>query len=523
MDYNIDNYSIEDIQSLFNINNISSISQKQIISRTDTIIQEKKVSNNSILKQFLVEAREKLLQYKDNLDTCDSDSSTDDENDTTMINISSTNNINLDLNSYTLIELQNIFKLQKDYTKKELENEYEIQITNLNNNTNITLNKKEKLLFFFNRAYTILLEKHLNSIYGSEYTNTVPATQQQIQINQNRTQLMLRPDVVQNNDSFVIQHPNMKTQDIFTSEYSAGTLNKIRKQVVKQLVNVDTIFRSNYSTTKSSDFIYTLPMPINNVVSMKLSTVEMPNTWYLFSEEKMNNVFYVDISSTGTWVEIKIPEGNYTNSNLEDVLNLLFIEKGLNIKANMALERDKTEFYYDGSGAGVPASYSLSFVVPEKSSRNIRHNCGWSLGFRKASYVVDTTTTGRIIISGNPTSFADVIGYISSEGMFGSNKENYTYISINDFVGNKKDSIISGLDENTGYFSKDILGRVTVRYGSYYVNIDDSSDFIFKQRDYFGPVRIEKIHIKIFDKFGEIMDLNNNDYSFALEFTQLYS
>ena len=53
--------------------------------------------------------------------------------------------------------------------------------------------------------------------------------------------------------------------------------------------------------------------------------------------------------------------------------------------------------------------------------------------------------------------------------------------------------------------------------------MDNGSDLIFKQRDYFGPVTIEKLRIRLLDHFGKVLDLNNNDYSFALEFKQLYS
>ena len=43
-----------------------------------------------------------------------------------------------------------------------------------------------------------------------------------------------------------------------------------------------------------------------------------------------------------------------------------------------------------------------------------------------------------------------------------------------------------------------------------------------KIRRYTGPINISKLHIKILDKFGNIIDLNNMDYSITLELEILY-
>ena len=50
-----------------------------------------------------------------------------------------------------------------------------------------------------------------------------------------------------------------------------------------------------------------------------------------------------------------------------------------------------------------------------------------------------------------------------------------------------------------------------------------ASDKIFKQRDYLGPVNLNKFRIKLLDKYGNVLDLNNNDFSMSIEMTQLYS
>ena len=84
-----------------------------------------------------------------------------------------------------------------------------------------------------------------------------------------------------------------------------------------------------------------------------------------------------------------------------------------------------------------------------------------------------------------------------------------------------KNSVIS--ENDNSYLGDNILGRVTISSGSNTLVLDNGSDQIFKSREFFGPVKIEKMNIKLLDKFGNELNLNNNDYSIALEFTQVYS
>ena len=71
--------------------------------------------------------------------------------------------------------------------------------------------------------------------------------------------------------------------------------------------------------------------------------------------------------------------------------------------------------------------------------------------------------------------------------------------------------------------TSNILARISMPYGVNEIGYDDTSDLIPKTREYFGPVRIEKLHIQLVDEFGRIIDLNNNDFSLLLDFQCLYN
>jgi hypothetical protein len=51
------------------------------------------------------------------------------------------------------------------------------------------------------------------------------------------------------------------------------------------------------------------------------------------------------------------------------------------------------------------------------------------------------------------------------------------------------------------------------------INLTTPAEIILKTRDYFGPVKISRLNIRLLDKFGDILQLNGNDYSFLIEFT----
>jgi hypothetical protein len=43
-----------------------------------------------------------------------------------------------------------------------------------------------------------------------------------------------------------------------------------------------------------------------------------------------------------------------------------------------------------------------------------------------------------------------------------------------------------------------------------------------KRREYFGAVRLEKLRVRLLDRFGRVVDLAGSDWSFVLEIKQVY-
>jgi len=52
--------------------------------------------------------------------------------------------------------------------------------------------------------------------------------------------------------------------------------------------------------------------------------------------------------------------------------------------------------------------------------------------------------------------------------------------------------------------------------------IDYSPTLQSNKRNYFGPVNIERMRVRLFDDRGNLVNLNDNDWSFTLLVNQLY-
>lgn len=106
-----------------------------------------------------------------------------------------------------------------------------------------------------------------------------------------------------------------------------------------------------------------------------------------------------------------------------------------------------------------------------------------------------------------------------SEGVPFMSGPRYGYISIDDHQTNSKSEFQvvyadSVRDDN-------IIARINLAPRSIHtLSLRDAgmASLLNRTRTYQGPVDIQKLTIKLYDEYGRIIDLNNTDWSFTLEF-----
>jgi hypothetical protein len=284
-------------------------------------------------------------------------------------------------------------------------------------------------------------------------------------------------------------------------------LNKIKRVTQFKNICLNSCFRSNYYSTNPTDYQYVLPSEIKNVVSMRLASIELPNSWYLYNDLNKNNTFRVEIMTsdgTITSYDIVIPEGNYDTDTLTEYVNNTYF--CFSTTPDLHLQ----QLQYSISEIDLRSvitvlndnMYNLSFSIyfSEDVAHNIMDTLGWKVGFRLGAYKNFYTS-------------------IVSEGMFDGLGDQYIYVSINDYQYNNNSLNMVCFDNSV--MEENIIGKIPITNGKMSIIITESNALV-KTRKYNGPVNIRNLHIKILNKFGEIVDLNHMDFSFTLEMEILY-
>jgi len=405
--------------------------------------------------------------------------------------------------------------------------------------------------------------------------------------------MQLKNEVEQYGDNFIITRPSVQVgiagdfkngKSVLTGA-PPGIVNPIAMSTIKRALNVDTRFRSNYYTTRSTDFVFNIPYKFENVTSMSVATYELPLTYYAISQQYENNciVFQwgespvggapTDILTSSVFNFTKqytllIPDGNYNasfqNGNgtaIETAINGILMGTDLVKETGLAFSVDRTSgrsifacnSAVDAEGQPLPhegdtppytrvpytGAMRIVFNVKANIDRNANSATGGITDF-SSSFQNDTRPlpyflgwqlgfrtamyemNGGLDPSGNSVPQAAV-----SEGICLITGPNYVFLCIDDYNNNVNNYYASAFGSST--IAPNIIARLNIKQqigstGAFNVISGESlSTSLTYSREYFGPVDIQRIRITLVDEFGRVLDLNNMDWSFALMFECIYS
>jgi hypothetical protein len=269
-------------------------------------------------------------------------------------------------------------------------------------------------------------------------------------------------------------------------------MTNVHSETKTKYLNIDTRFQDEYNMNDNADYTVSLPQSIRDVQSIQLTNVEIPASFYPFSVH-MKNTYFSYTNAVGTTI-FKIDDGYYTKEALVDKIDTI---SGITADLN-----DNNQCTISNA----TGNFTIDFAVDENGNTdkyNLKSKLGWCLGFREPSYE---------IVSG---------ASITSEGIVNTNPCRYLFVSIDDFHSHNPNSFI--VPSFQSYFDPNIISRVTLdpniyTYGSLITaNISGSGNLLSDVRTYSGKNDIQKLRIRIFNEFGQIIHLNKMDVSFALE------
>jgi hypothetical protein len=413
--------------------------------------------------------------------------------------------LDLDINNYTMVDLEKFFQIEsrRKYTASDIELK-ETQIRELLLSTgHIDKNFKRDLLVFLETAKKWLVAAKCPSMIPAPPPHT-----------ETRTQELTKRE----------ETPYINT---FNSEYFPGVLNPLKTRVISKNLNIDTRFRDRMSITNSADFILNLPMKFQKVVSMQVTAIEFPVSFYGISSKYGNNYFFIAARQQLDENNFKedsrvviLPDGNYNATDFISTINsLLQLRNDDNSFIDPANLLNYVQFRLDititGSGTGkvivetfglfgtLISSIILDFArdihgLPDKA--NITNKICMNIGFMKRKYQGQKQ-------------------YISESILEPANIR-YIYLAIDDFNNSVNNNFVCAFNQST--LSANILARIQIK-GSYFsLLMDNEMNVTSEPRKYFGPVDIQKLHIKLFDDHGRILDTNNGNFSFCILFKMLY-
>ena len=359
-------------------------------------------------------------------------------------------------------------------------------------------------------------------------------------------------------------------------------LNPNYKNSTFRIISIDSQYRNTLfpydasdanSTSSNTHFTMNLTEPLNNVISMKLYSLQIPYSWYVFDSNLGNNFFYIK-DSLNVYTKIEIQSGNYDISGLIDEVNnqiainnydssLNVTYSSINGKASFNYNNttDISLIFYDGNGV-----YNTNTSFSKGAQLN--YNLGWHLGFRQnlennMSYI-DVTTPG--------ISCEAVIDVIGTKYLFLSvDDNNHNHLNrgiVNiDFTETRADmpstfsydlnltndgankviadvseprrvskatlTTINAIQQNKNIsrnrlFSptnSDILAIIPINKNNLDFNnliTELGSTLQTNKRTYFGPVHIKRLKIKLMNDKGYTVNLNGLDWSFSLITEHLY-
>ena len=430
-------------------------------------------------------------------------------------------NLDLDINNYTFNDIEKFFRLKpnSNYTATDVElKEYQIR-EQLLKSGHINKRFKRELIEFLTEAKKWIVNAKCKPT--EKPPSIIPKN---YQLDPYDTPLSKAP---LSRDVELINRQDRQFVYTNNSDFFPGVINPLNTRIINKCLNIDTKFRDSIYTTQSSDFTIQLTTKLNKVVSMELSAIELPLNFYGISASNGNNFLYLRINhNTDEYDNLEsekifiIPDGNYNAADLIHKINSIVSPKK---DDDTLLEPDVIfsyiEFVLDitenGSGSGKVIihtvgefadtinSVNLDFtrdIHGTPDSVNVATRIGWNLGFLKPLYENEI--------------------YYTSDSVIESKNTRYIYLSIDDFNKNSNNPFVSVF--NQSILNDDVMARISIKGSHLSLIMENELTVVTEPRQYFGPVDIQRMRIRLFDEYGRILQMNGSNFSFCLKLKLLY-
>jgi hypothetical protein len=435
--------------------------------------------------------------------------------------------LDFDLNiyNYNTEELETFLGLGQNYNFNDIKDKHDSIYIAISKSNDYDDDKKTQVYDFLNSAKNKLIRdlSKDNSGFDENYEQLLIPTDENKVINQTSAvfagnNFTLNKETTSLNNS-INKNEYLNPVETYPTNVARSLLNNLKRKTIIQTLILHSLYREDHANTTSSEFSIILPQTFKNVLSLRLSSIHLPELIYNITHENASNVFYVHetniTSFDSSFIEILVPEGSYTPLEFTNVLKAV-------INTTMDVF-DASKNRYDVSintyNQQITISnryniFNMYFLkdplfpndkdndkhkyVHDKITQAINKKIGWTMGFRNKSYIGKKT-------------------YIT-EGMFNANSTEYLYFILNDFNNSQSQNIIGLFSQSM--ISNNILAVIPLSKNNSCT--EHCSDIIEKKREYFGPVKIQKFKVQLLNQHGDLVNLHNMDFSFSIDLEMGY-
>jgi hypothetical protein len=244
----------------------------------------------------------------------------------------------------------------------------------------------------------------------------------------------------------------------------------------------------------TTDVMWRLNAPIRNVMRIALSSVELPEVEYLFSEKHGNLNFAVTLGG-GAPVSLTIDAGNYTAVELAAALqDVLVAEFGVGFTVSVSTITGKLTIAHPT----LPFTFYGASLNGTIAARPKEWGLGYNLGMRQRVVTATAATVGGYEIV--PIAIVRI--------------QPSPYYLLQLLIPEQVEATTHQL---LGGGSVPAFAKLVLRENWYYLQFDDGSNMLRKEFTFLTPVNVSTIRMRLLDAYGVPVQIFDLDWSATLE------
>jgi hypothetical protein len=259
------------------------------------------------------------------------------------------------------------------------------------------------------------------------------------------------------------------------------------------------------ATSVASHFVSRLSLPLKNATSIKLSSLELPNTFVNFQQSRGNTIFQMRVSGTTTYYNVDIDPTNigkyYVSADLlaADIQTAMRALTSVTARTTLTCSVDTNGYMRLGNTAATPGctyDFNFNYTTPTVYVFDkLAASMGFKLGGTYQNVPLNSST------------------FLTATYLPDLNTDDYVYLRVNDY------NTVIPQTVNDTYFS--VFAKIIVAVDKGQIIYDNNStNTTNKTYHFLLPTNIQQLEIQLLDRAGNELIFDGN-FSMTIEIEEI--